>query len=40
MKEEMKELLELSQTFGVLKFNSHKDISNFNLAYEPLLTTK
>ena len=40
MTEEMKALMELSLAFGVLKFANYSTITNFNLALNPLVTTR
>jgi hypothetical protein len=40
MTEDMKALLEWSQTFGMLQFKSHKHITNYNISYEPFYSTK
>lgn len=39
MTEEMQNLLEFSEAMGVLKFVNNKTIQNFNLAFDPLITT-
>lgn len=36
----MRELLEYSETLGVLKFLNYQHISTFNLAFRPYETTK
>lgn len=39
MTEDMQNLLEFSEAMGVLKFVNNRTIQNFNLAFDPLITT-
>ena len=36
----MRELLEWTQTFGMLHFKSHKEITNYNISFEPFYSTR